>query len=50
VKREGQYIADCGEQEGFIAPQRAQRKTILDINELNKGILGTAIEVLSVKR
>ena len=30
--------------------QRAQSKSIADINELNERILGTAIEVFSVKR
>jgi len=30
--------------------QRAKSKSIADINELNKKILGTAIEVLSAKR
>jgi hypothetical protein len=29
---------------------RAQSKPILDINELSKRILGTAIEVLNIKR
>jgi hypothetical protein len=41
---------DCEQFKFTAEAQRAQSKTILDINELNQGSPGTAIEILGVKR
>ena len=41
---------DCEQFKFTAEAQRAQSKTILGINELNKGILGTGIGLLSEKR
>ena len=43
-------ISDCEQFKFTAEAQRVQSKTILGINELNKGILGTAIGLLSEKR
>jgi hypothetical protein len=50
--RSGPGISDCGMQKLKVTAetQKAQSKTILCKNALNKRILGTAIEVLSVKK